>query len=126
MNVTNEDEDEKGDEDGEEKENGFLVRELSCFRVLTPLLTLAMFAFTSLFRPFAATVAQVSAVRFASKTHRATYKRWRKTATGFKRGLQGRKHGNAGFSQRVLRGRTGTAYSTHTQSKILQRLLPNM
>lgn len=76
--------------------------------------------------PFSSTVSQVAALRFQSKTHRATYKRWRKTATGFKRGIQGRKHGNAGFPQSVLKKRTGTAYSTHTQSKILQRLLPNM
>lgn len=86
-----------------------------------------MFAFASFFRSVTASVSPFSAVRFCStKTHRATYKRWRKTATGYKRGIQGRKHGNAGFSQRVLKSRTGTSYSTHTQSKILQRLLPNM
>jgi ribosomal protein L35 len=89
-----------------------------------------MLSFTSFVRPvissFSASVNQIAALRFASKTHRATYKRWRKTATGFKRGIQGRKHGNAGFAQSILKKRTGTAYSTHTQSKILQRLLPNM
>lgn len=89
-----------------------------------------MITFTSIIRPvissLSSTVTQFSALRFQSKTHRATYKRWRKTATGFKRGIQGRKHGNAGFAQSVLKKRTGTAYSTHTQSKILQRLLPNM
>lgn len=92
-----------------------------------------MLFITSAFRPFIgslstsiSSVSQVCALRFASKTHRATYKRWRKTATGYKRGVQGRKHGNAGFSLRLLKKRTGTAYSTHTQSKILQRLLPNM
>lgn len=86
-----------------------------------------MLSFTSIWRPLTASVSQISIVRFcSSKTHRATYKRWRKTAAGFKRGIQGRKHGNAGFSQRLLKNRTGTAYSTHTQSKILQRLLPNM
>ncbi|AWU78029.1 uncharacterized protein C5L36_0E00950 [Pichia kudriavzevii] len=87
------------------------------------------FSLTSFIRPvvssFRASL-QVSALRHQSKTHRATYKRWRKTASGYKRGIQGRKHGNAGFAASVLKKRTGTAYSTHTQSKILQRLLPNL
>ena len=92
----------------------------------------ALSAISGLFRPTPTIVStlkavnQLSALRFASKTHRATYKRWRKTAGGYKRGIQGRKHGNAGFSSRDLKKRTGTAYSTHTQSKILERLLPNM
>lgn len=85
-----------------------------------------MFGLSSLLKPFTASVSQISAVRFSSKTHRATYKRWRKTANGYKRGIQGRKHGNAGFSQRVLKSRTGTAYSNHLQSKVLERLLPNL
>lgn len=92
-----------------------------------------MLSFTALLRPIvtavsapAASVNQILSLRFASKTHRATYKRWRKTATGYKRGIHGRKHGNAGFAQSVLKKRTGTAYSTHTQTKMLQRLLPNM
>lgn len=89
-----------------------------------------MLSFTTLTRPvvsfFNILPLQTTALRFQSKTHRATYKRWRKTASGFKRGIQGRKHGNAGFGASVLKKRTGIAYSTHTQSKILQRLLPNM
>lgn len=88
-----------------------------------------MISLTTLTRPMTSLMGfsfQKTALRFQSKTHRATYKRWRKTASGFKRGIQGRKHGNAGFPASVLKKRTGTAYSTHTQSKILQRLLPHL
>lgn len=89
-----------------------------------------MFSITGFIRPMASIInalpLQTTALRFQSKTHRATYKRWRKTAAGFKRGIQGRKHGNAGFPASVLKKRTGIAYSTHTQSKILQRLLPHL
>ncbi|ODV85040.1 hypothetical protein CANARDRAFT_188831, partial [[Candida] arabinofermentans NRRL YB-2248] len=62
--------------------------------------------------------------RNLTKTHRAAYKRWRKTGDGYKRGQQGRKHGNAGFSQRVLGKRSGIAYATTQQAKQLKRLMP--
>ncbi|GMM29267.1 Mrp35 protein [Martiniozyma asiatica (nom. inval.)] len=68
------------------------------------------------------------ALRWTSKTHRATYKRWRKIggAAGFKRGIQGRKHGNAGFNQSLLKKRTGTAYANSMQKEKLSRLLPHL
>ncbi|ODV97421.1 hypothetical protein PACTADRAFT_1988 [Pachysolen tannophilus NRRL Y-2460] len=64
------------------------------------------------------------------KTHRATYKRWRKTSTGYKRGISGRKHGNASWSNRVLNDLTGTKEATGkghgNQKSRLRRLLPNL
>lgn len=68
----------------------------------------------------------INQVRHTCKTHRGAYKRWRKTATGYKHGLQGRKHGNAGFSQRILKKRTGTARSTAEQTNRLKRLMPSL
>lgn len=66
------------------------------------------------------------AVRHACKTHRATYKRWRKTGaeSEFKRGIQGRKHGNAGFPKSVLKSRTGIAPANDLQREKLRKLLP--
>ncbi|AOA62435.1 uncharacterized protein PAS_chr2-2_0368 [Komagataella phaffii GS115] len=64
------------------------------------------------------------------KTHRATYKRWRKTGNGYKRGLSGRKHGNAGWSNRVLGKLVGTCQATSrgagNQKARLAKLLPNL
>ncbi|KAG7880534.1 hypothetical protein KL905_002508 [Ogataea polymorpha] len=77
----------------------------------------------SLFRP----LVQFSfpqLTRGLAKTHRATYKRWRKTGTGYKRGLQGRKHGNAGHPHSILKRRTGITYANHIQEKQLKRLMP--
>jgi len=68
----------------------------------------------------------INQVRCTCKTHRGAYKRWRKTANGYKHGLQGRKHGNAGFSQRTLKKRTGIAYSTADQTRRLKRLMPSL
>lgn len=68
-------------------------------------------------------------IRNLTKTHRSAYKRWRKTGSnGYKRGVTCRKHGNAGWSSRILGKYTGTAYSTHSthgnQTTRLKKLLP--
>lgn len=86
---------------------------------------------SAILKPFVASVgifAHSGAVRFACKTHRATYKRWRKIggSEGYKRGIQGRKHGNAGFPKSVLKKRTGTAYANDFQQDKLRKLLPFM
>lgn len=69
-----------------------------------------------------------SLTRSLSKTHRATYKRWRKTGSGYKRGIPGKKHGNAGWSNRVLGGLVGTAPATRSghgnQNIRLKKLMP--
>ncbi|OWB57826.1 hypothetical protein B5S28_g3799 [[Candida] boidinii] len=68
-------------------------------------------------------------IRNLTKTHRSVYKRWRKTGSnGYKRGVTCRKHGNAGWSNRILGKYTGTTYSTHSshgnQTTRLKKLLP--
>lgn len=85
----------------------------------------------ALLTPFGACAglfSRTGAVRFACKTHRATYKRWRKIGgeEGYKRGIQGRKHGNAGFPKSVLKKRTGTAFANDIQQDKLRKLLPFM
>lgn len=68
----------------------------------------------------------IDQVRFESKTktRRSAYSRWRKTGTGYKHGIQGRNHGNAPFTSRILKKRTGTAESTKLQSKKMKKLMP--
>ncbi|GMM37990.1 Mrp35 protein [Saccharomycopsis crataegensis] len=62
------------------------------------------------------------------KTHKGAAKRWIKTAKGFKRGKVGRKHGNAGWSQRLLQHKDGKTESMGKghgdMNKRLKRLLP--
>lgn len=58
------------------------------------------------------------------KTHKGTAKRWKKTATSFKRGKAGRSHGNAGWSRRSLKGLSGKTLADETHIQRLKRLLP--
>ena len=62
--------------------------------------------------------------RTLMKTHRGALKRWRKTSTGFKRGIAGRKHGNIGWSHRSLKSLTGRTDAHPTQMNRLRRLMP--
>lgn len=58
------------------------------------------------------------------KTHKATAKRWRKNAHGYKRGIAGRNHGNCGWSKRSLKALTGRKEASSAYIKHLKRLLP--
>ncbi|CAL9727894.1 large ribosomal subunit protein bL35m [Monosporozyma unispora] len=58
------------------------------------------------------------------KTHKATAKRWRKNAHGYKRGIAGRNHGNCGWSKRSLKVLTGRKDASPSYIKHLKRLLP--
>lgn len=58
------------------------------------------------------------------KTHKGTAKRWKKTATGFKRGKAGRNHGNVGWSRRSLKVLSGKTPAHESQMQRLRRLLP--
>lgn len=58
------------------------------------------------------------------KTRKAAAKRWLKSAHGFKRGIPGRQHGNAGWSQSYLKGLTGRMYANSMQTRKLKKLLP--
>ncbi|CDK29683.1 unnamed protein product [Kuraishia capsulata CBS 1993] len=88
--------------------------------LFAPLLTRTSFM-NSVFTPTTFT-------RGIAKTNRSAYKRWRKTAGGYKRGLSGRKHGNASWTSSVLRKHTGTAMATSSghgnMKKRLGKMLP--
>lgn len=58
------------------------------------------------------------------KTRKAAARRWLKNSYGFKRGIPGRQHGNAGWSKSYLKNLTGRAYANSTQTKKLKKLLP--
>ncbi|GMG40616.1 unnamed protein product [Ambrosiozyma monospora] len=100
---------------------------LNLLRPMTQCQTSIFSSFTKFTTPLSKLITASTQQQSRSvKTHRATYKRWRKTATGYKRGIQGRKHGNAGFPARVLGKRTGIAYSTPQQTRHLKKLMPNV
>lgn len=58
------------------------------------------------------------------KTHKGAAKRWKKTATSFKRGKAGRNHGNCGWSRRSLKVLSGKTLADDTHIQRLKRLLP--
>ncbi|SMN18400.1 similar to Saccharomyces cerevisiae YNL122C Putative protein of unknown function [Maudiozyma saulgeensis] len=64
------------------------------------------------------------AVRTLMKTHKGAAKRWRRTSTGFKRGIAGRNHGNAGWSQRSMKVLSGRKTEDKTHIRHLKKLLP--
>ncbi|CAM9017368.1 hypothetical protein WICANDRAFT_29464 [Wickerhamomyces anomalus NRRL Y-366-8] len=63
-------------------------------------------------------------VRGLMKTHKGAAKRWRKTASGYKRAKAGKNHGNAGWSKQYLKGLGGKTANDKTHTKRLKRLLP--
>lgn len=63
-------------------------------------------------------------VRTLMKTHKGAAKRWRRTSTGFKRGIAGRNHGNAGWSQRSMKILSGRKTEHESYVKHLKKLLP--
>ncbi|KAJ9097237.1 hypothetical protein QFC21_004906 [Naganishia friedmannii] len=60
------------------------------------------------------------------KTHKGAAKRWKAIANGnFKRGQAGKQHLNSSFPSHRISSLRQTVYSTKTQRKLLQQLLPN-
>lgn len=73
-------------------------------------------------------MAMLTFSRTLMKTHKGAAKRWIKTGNGYKRGKVGRKHGNAGWSQRLLQHKDGKTMALGKghgdMKKKLKRLLP--
>ncbi|VEU23404.1 DEKNAAC104447 [Brettanomyces naardenensis] len=92
--------------------------------ILRPLMSLQLVATRAMAAAAANESGVINQARFLTKTHRSAYRRWRKTAEGYKHGKQGRKHGNAGFGNRILKKRTGIAYSTSDQTRRLKKMMP--